>query len=135
MLNVYELGYAPEKIEYGIKRYGNETRRLYKVLENNLSAPTSKGFLVGDKLTVADIASWGWICSAAWSGVDIKEFPKLLEWRTRLLARDGFERGRNVPTEQTSLKHEGKSEEELDAAAKAMSGWIMKGMADDSKKN
>ena len=30
--------YAPEQIEYGIKRYTNEVRRLYGVMEKHLSA-------------------------------------------------------------------------------------------------
>lgn len=54
------VGYAPEKIQYGIDRYQNETRRLYSVLETALQASKS-GFLVGDRLTIADIASWGWV--------------------------------------------------------------------------
>lgn len=52
-------GYAPEKIEYGINRYTNETRRLYSVLESHLEKSTS-GFLVGDRLTIADISCVGW---------------------------------------------------------------------------
>jgi len=55
-------GYAPEKIKYGIDRYQNETRRLYKTLDTQLEKSTS-GFLVGDRLSIADIASWGWVAS------------------------------------------------------------------------
>lgn len=54
-----EAGYAPEKIEYGINRYINETRRLYSVMESQLEKSTS-GFLVGDRLTIADIICVGW---------------------------------------------------------------------------
>jgi glutathione S-transferase len=50
--------YAPEHIEYGVKRYVNETRRLYGVLNRQLEKSTS-GYLVGDKCTIADIAHWG----------------------------------------------------------------------------
>lgn len=56
------VGYAPEKIQYGINRYVNETRRLYGVMESQL-AKSSSGFLVGDRLTVADVAAWGWVAS------------------------------------------------------------------------
>ncbi len=68
--------YAPERIEYGVKRYTNETRRLYGVLNTQLEKSTS-GYLVGDKCTIADIAHYGWITAAAWAGVDIDEFPSL----------------------------------------------------------
>jgi glutathione S-transferase len=54
--------YAPEHIEYGVNRYQNETRRLYKVLDDHLKSSTS-GYLVGDKCTIADIAHYGWIVS------------------------------------------------------------------------
>jgi glutathione S-transferase len=50
--------YAPERIEYGVNRYVNETRRLYSVLNTQLEKSTS-GYLVGDKCTIADIAHWG----------------------------------------------------------------------------
>ena len=57
-------GYAPEKIAYGIARYQNETRRLYRVLDTAL-AKSKSGFLVGDRLTIADISCWGWVASAS----------------------------------------------------------------------
>jgi glutathione S-transferase len=58
------LGYAPEKIEYGINRYINETRRLYRTMDTHLEK-SSSGFLVGDRLTIADISCWGWVASAS----------------------------------------------------------------------
>jgi glutathione S-transferase len=53
-------GYAATKIEYSINRYDNETRRLYRTMETNL-ARSHHGFLVGDHVTIADIACWGWV--------------------------------------------------------------------------
>jgi len=52
--------YAPEHIEYGVKRYVNETRRLYGVLNTQLEK-SSSGYLVGEKCTIADIAHWGYV--------------------------------------------------------------------------
>lgn len=46
--------YAPEKIPYGIKRYQDETHRLYSVLEDGLNAGKGE-WLVGDKYSIADI--------------------------------------------------------------------------------
>ena len=48
--------YAPEKIPYGIKRYQDETRRLYSVLEDGLKAGKGE-WLVGDMYSIADISS------------------------------------------------------------------------------
>ena len=42
--------YAPEKIQYGIDRYQNETRRLYHVLDTRLRE--NGGYLVGDHITI-----------------------------------------------------------------------------------
>ena len=42
--------YAPEKIKYGIDRYQNETRRLYRVLDTRLRQ--NGDYLVGDHITI-----------------------------------------------------------------------------------
>ena len=57
-------GYAPEKIQYGIDRYTNETRRLYRTLDNHLKEAKSS-YIVGDRCTIADISCWGWISSSS----------------------------------------------------------------------
>lgn len=44
--------YAPERIEYGVNRYVNETRRLYSVIDKHL-ASDNRPYLVGDKCTIA----------------------------------------------------------------------------------
>lgn len=59
--DLYQIGYAPEKIPYGISRYLNESRRLYKVMETQLQKTP---FLVGEKCTIADISCWGWVAAA-----------------------------------------------------------------------
>ncbi|KAM5356491.1 hypothetical protein ACJ41O_003137 [Fusarium nematophilum] len=125
--------YAPEKIQYGIDRYVNETRRLYRTMDTAL-AKNPSGYLVGDKVTVADIACWGWVAAAKWAGVDLAEFPHLEKWLYKLLERPGFEAGRNVPTPHTALENNKLSEEELDAKAAESRAWVQKGMKEDAKK-
>jgi glutathione S-transferase len=121
-------------------------------METQLEKSTS-GFLVGDKLTIADVSCWGWVAShsaffplssghvehrtnniAEWSGIDIEEFPLLKKWLYTLLERPGFEAGRNVPGKHTAFEHNKLSEEELDAKAAASRGWIQAGMKDDAAK-
>ena len=55
--------FAPEKIPYGIKRYTDETRRLYSVLETRLKDNKS-GFLVGDHVSIADFSTVGWVAGS-----------------------------------------------------------------------
>ncbi|KAK1827064.1 disulfide-bond oxidoreductase YfcG [Podospora conica] len=116
--------YAPEKIEYGVKRYQGETRRLYSVMEAQLEKSTS-GYLVGDKCTVADISCWGWVAAHDWAGVSIEEFPNLKAWLFRMLERPGVEKGRHVPSHHGAFDK--LSEEEKEKQAKEASKWVMAG--------
>ncbi|KAF7533887.1 hypothetical protein G7054_g6703 [Neopestalotiopsis clavispora] len=124
--------YAPEKLPYAIDRYKNETRRLYRTMDTALQSSKS-GYLVGDKCTLADITSWGWVAAAAASGVDINEFPALKKWRDLLLTRPGVEKGRHVPSQHKALEYENMTEEEIAAQAQKNAGWIQKGMKEDKK--
>lgn len=56
------LGFAPEKLKYPVERYVNETHRLYRVLDHRL-AQNGTGYIVGDRVTVADIAVWPWVAA------------------------------------------------------------------------
>ena len=44
-------------VNYGIKRYVDETERLYQVLERGLEG---KKWLVGDAYSIADISNFSW---------------------------------------------------------------------------
>lgn len=123
--------YAPEKIQYGIDRYVNETRRLYGVLNTHLKDSKS-GFLVGDHISIADITTIGWVIWAGWSGVDIEEFPELKKWEEMMQKRPGVYAGLGVP-KRTDIKAKLADKEGSAKMAKAASEWIMKGMSDDKK--
>jgi glutathione S-transferase len=124
--------YAPERIEYGVKRYTNETRRLYGVLDKHLASSKS-GFLVGDHISIADITTWGWVASAGWAGVDIDQFPHLKAWEDLLASRPGVEKGRHVPDPHTikEILKDKKLAEQHGAESRA---WVQRGMAEDAKK-
>ena len=124
--------YAPEKIPYGINRYQNETRRLYRTLDKHLKDAGTE-YLVGNKCTIADIAHWGWIAAAGWAGVDIDEFPTLKAWEERMLKRPGVEKGQDVPTPHR-MKELPKDKEAAERAAKAASDWIQRGQKKDAEK-
>ena len=82
--------YAPEKIEYAYNRYTNEARRLYKVVNNVLS---SREFIAGSTLTIADIAIFPWCRTPENQGVDISELPHFTRWFTMLANREKFQKG------------------------------------------
>lgn len=68
--------YAPEKIDYAIKRYVNETGRLYAVLNKQLA---DREFIAGD-YSIADIACYPWIVPYERQSQNLEDFPNLKRW-------------------------------------------------------
>lgn len=81
--------HAPEKIDYAIKRYRDETNRLTAVLENQLAqAP----YLAGE-YGIADIATWPWVRSALNNGhIDLAAYPKVKTWFAAIEQRPAVKR-------------------------------------------
>ncbi|WP_224701988.1 glutathione S-transferase family protein [Devosia aquimaris] len=84
--------YAPEKVPYAIKRYSDETHRLFRVLNDQLKG---KDYIAGD-YSIADIASIGWAQSWERYGIDRNEFSAFGAWFDRMNARPGVAKGLNV---------------------------------------
>ena len=76
--------YAPEKIEYAIKRYVNETNRLYGVLDRRLA---DREFVAGPDYTIADMACYPWIVPHELQGQTLNDFPNLRRWFDAIAAR------------------------------------------------
>ena len=87
--------YAPEKIEYAINRYTNETKRLYGVMNQQLA--THK-FMAGSQYTIADIAIFPWLRNWSNQGIDWAEYPHLKRWFDLIAARPAVMRGVDVLT-------------------------------------
>ncbi len=85
--------YAPEKIEYAVNRYTNEARRLYGVMDKQLS---KNAFLAGKIYTIADIATWPWTRSHVNQGVDLADFPNVKRWFDEIQSRPAVQRGVQV---------------------------------------
>ncbi|POS68758.1 glutathione S-transferase, partial [Diaporthe helianthi] len=130
--NHFEMS-APGDNSYALKRYVNETRRLYRTMDEAL-AQNPFGYLVGDRVTIADIAIWPWTTAFKYSGLSqIDEFPHVKEWMYKLLARPGFEKGRNVPSPHIYLQLNELSHEELKKIGRGRSGWIQEAMKRDAE--
>ena len=85
--------YAPEKIEYAINRYQNETFRLYKVLDDQLK----ENEYLSDEFSIADISTWPWVRRHRWAGVEIEKLFNLRRWMGNLENRPAFQKGIEVP--------------------------------------
>jgi len=88
--------YAPEKIDYAIKRYTDEAGRLYAVLNKRLA---DRDFVAGD-YSIADMAIYPWIVPWKRQGVQIEDFPHVQRWmeaiRMRPATQRAYERGKAV---------------------------------------
>jgi len=117
--------YAPEKIPYGIKRYVDETKRLYSVLEDGLNLGQGE-WLVGDKYSIVDINAFGWVRRHEWAGVDdMTPYPKLVAWLARIEARPGAYAGVGIPERSRANL----TKEEQEKEAKETQKWVMGGQA------
>ncbi len=81
--------YAPEKLPYAQKRYIDETKRLYGVLNKQLEG---RDYIAGD-YSIADIATIGWAQGWKNQSQDIEEFPNVKAWMERLAARPAVAKG------------------------------------------
>ncbi|WP_330214317.1 glutathione binding-like protein [Pseudomonas sp. AM8] len=69
--------FAPEKIPYAIKRYVDETARLYSVLDRRLA---DRAFVAGEDYSIADMAIYPWIVSHKWQSQSLEDFPHVQRW-------------------------------------------------------
>ena len=129
--------YAPEKIEYGIKRYQTETQRLYRVLNDRLAAQRDAGaglWLVGGKYSIADLCCFSWVNWAEWAGVETKTFPALQQWLEVIQQRPAVQRGVDVP-EKFEMKEKMRTKEGEEEFAQHHSKWVMRGMEEEGAKH
>ena len=82
--------YAPTQIDYAVNRYTNEAKRLYGVLDKQLS---KTAYLAGDQYTIADIATFPWTRSSDNQGIDWDDYPHAKRWFDEISARPAVQRG------------------------------------------
>jgi len=85
--------YFPEDVPAARKRYHNETRRLYEVLDRHLADHE----WLAEEYSIADMANWSWIRSHKWARVPTDGLDHLERWMAAMAARPGCQRGVNVP--------------------------------------
>jgi len=88
--------YASEKIPYAIKRYHDESLRLYSVLDKQLEG---KDYIVGVP-TIADFCTFPWVNSYEMSGISIDNLPNIQRWLKVMQDRPAVQRGLNIPPKQ-----------------------------------
>ncbi|GMG56257.1 unnamed protein product [Ambrosiozyma monospora] len=84
-LNFFSGAAAPQKIDFAIERYHDEVVRQFGVLEKQLKK-NGTGFLVGDHISLADIATYPYVIFdyAPKFDEELKEFPLLSAWAKKI---------------------------------------------------
>jgi len=81
--------YAPEKIQYAIDRYQNETKRLYGVLDRQLA---THEYVAADEYSIADMAIFPWCRLYKRQEQNIDDFPNVKRWFAMIARRPAVER-------------------------------------------
>ena len=92
--------YAPEEIPFAIKRYQDETRRLYEVYDQRLA---DHEYLCGD-VSIADFATFPWVLVHQWAKVSLDGLPNLQRWLDTMNARAGVQAGLQIPEPMNMVK-------------------------------
>jgi GST-like protein len=85
---------AKEDVPYGKKRYHDETKRLYGVMDKRLGEAK---YLAGDEYTIADMATYPWVSRFEWHQVNLSDFPNVKRWFDEISARPAVKKGMAVP--------------------------------------
>lgn len=83
------LYHAPEEVPYAVKRFNNEAKRVYSIIENQLS---ENDFLAGD-YSIADIATYPWVKEFDRYGMTEDQIPNVLQWLDRINERKAVNKG------------------------------------------
>lgn len=74
---------ASEQVPYAIKRYQDETSRLYSVLDKQLAG---QHYITGE-FSIADMAAYPWVVIAERLGQDLNHYPNVQRWVERVQSR------------------------------------------------
>ena len=108
--------YFPEKIQPAIDRYQNESRRLFEVLDMQLS----KNEWLAGEYSIADIANWCWVRTHNWSGVSLEGLVYLEKWKNKMYDQPGMLKGTKVPVDIGGLLNDDKDQKEFIKNAQTM---------------
>lgn len=89
------LEFNKGKSDYAEKRYGDEAKRLYGVLDRRLA---DNDFVAGKSYSIADMAIFPWAASHKKQRVDLKAFKNVARWYKAVARRPAVKAGWNVPT-------------------------------------
>lgn len=81
--------HAPEEVPYAVKRFNNESRRIFSIIENQLA---ENEYLAGD-YSIADIATYPWVKEYERYGMTAEQLPNMCEWLEKVSERHAVCKG------------------------------------------
>lgn len=83
---------APERIDYAVERFVNETDRLLSILDWRLN---DREFVAGD-YSIADMALYPWVAEHPSLSVDISAYPNVSRWLDQIGQRPAVKRAYQI---------------------------------------
>lgn len=81
--------HAPEEIPYAVKRFNNEAKRVFSIIERQLS---ENPFIAGE-YSIADIATFPWVKEYERYGINKEQIPHTCAWIEALSQREAIIKG------------------------------------------
>ncbi|MHB1948680.1 MAG: glutathione S-transferase family protein [Gammaproteobacteria bacterium] len=81
--------HAPEEVPYAVKRFNNEAKRIFSIIETQLS---ENDYLSGE-YSIADIATYPRIKEYDRYGIAPEQIPNICEWLERMGEKKAVNRG------------------------------------------
>ncbi len=97
--NNHFANYAVDKIPYAIKRYVDETNRLYAVMDQRLA---DRDYLAG-AYSIADMACYPWTVDPERYGQNLDDFPHMKRWWETMRDRPAVKRAYELGTQYRTI--------------------------------
>lgn len=86
--------YGEGKNEEASERYLNEGKRIYRVMDKQLS---DNAYFLGDDYSIVDIAVFPWVGRFDWQTIDLNDYENVKRWYLNIADRPAVKRGWKVP--------------------------------------
>ncbi len=81
--------HAPEEVPYAVKRFNNEAKRIFTIVENQLG----ENDYIANEYSIADIATFPWLRDYERYGISEELIPNICKWIHRMTERDAVAKG------------------------------------------
>jgi GSH-dependent disulfide-bond oxidoreductase len=81
---------ARDRLQYGIDRFTNESHRLLRVLEKQVSATD---YVLGADYSIADMCIWPWVERSKDIVFTLDDYPGVARWLHQIALRPAVQRG------------------------------------------